>query len=42
MTHTFMDMDVKEAAKEAFKFTAVPFYVVVDKVLRHHSFLSSY
>ena len=32
MTHTFMDMNVKEAAKEAFKFTAVPFYVIVDKV----------
>lgn len=38
MTHTFMDMEVKEEAKEVFKFTAVPFYVVVDKVPRHCSF----
>ena len=33
MTHVFMDMLVKEAAKEAFGFTAVPFYVIVDKVV---------
>lgn len=42
MTHTFMDMEVKEEAKEVFKFTAVPFYVVVDKVPRYCSFLSSH
>jgi hypothetical protein len=32
MTHVFMDMTVKEAAKAAFGFTAVPFYVIVNKV----------
>ena len=32
MTHVFMDMNVKETAKVAFGFTAVPFYVIVDKV----------
>ena len=32
MTHVYMDMEVKELAKAAFGFTAVPFYVIVDKV----------
>ena len=32
MTHVFMDMTVKETAKSAFGFTAVPFYVIVNKV----------
>lgn len=32
MTHVFMDMNIKETAKVAFGFTAVPFYVIVDKV----------
>lgn len=32
MTHVFMDMTVKETAKTAFGFTAVPFYVIVNKV----------
>lgn len=31
LTHTFMEMDVKEEAKKAFGFNAVPFYVVVSK-----------
>ena len=32
LTHVFMDMEVKEAAKAAFGFSSVPFYVVVGKV----------
>ena len=31
MAHVFMEMDVKENAKAAFGFSAVPFVVVVDK-----------
>ena len=31
MTHVFMDMEMKEEAKKLLGFTAVPFYVVVDK-----------
>jgi hypothetical protein len=31
MTHVFMDMENKEAAKAAFGFAQVPFYVVVSK-----------
>ena len=32
MTHVFMDVSTKETAKVEFGFTAVPFYVIVDKV----------
>lgn len=32
LTHCFMEVDVKETAKTAFGFSAVPFYVVIDKV----------
>lgn len=32
MTHVFMDLEVKDAAKIAFGYTSVPFYVVIDKV----------
>ena len=31
LTHTFMDLENKEAAKKAFGFAAVPFYVVVSR-----------
>ena len=31
LTHAFMEADVKEEAKKAFGFAAVPFYVVVNK-----------
>ena len=34
MTHCFMEEAVKEAAKATFGFTSVPFYVVVDQVIK--------
>ena len=36
MTHVFLDMEIKEKAKDVFGYTAVPFYVVIDKVKKYY------
>ena len=42
MTHVFMDLDVKESAKSVFGYTAVPFYVIIDKVRVYYCILSQH